>query len=122
MSITDILLLVATGLLGGFISGSLGVGGGIIIVPSLIFIFGFTQHEAQGTSLALLSFPIGIIAAAQYYKKGYVNIKFALIIIAAFFIGSYLGSILSVNMPAKSLKKIFGVLMLIAGTKMIFGK
>ena len=122
MSINDIVLLGLTGLLAGFISGGLGVGGGIVIIPAMVFIFGMSQHEAQGTSLALLSFPIGLIAAFNYYKKGYVNIKFALIILVAFLIGSYLGSILTVNMPAKSLKKVFGVLMLIAGTKMIFGK
>lgn len=122
MTVNTILLLIITGLLAGFISGALGVGGGIIIIPSLVFIFGFSQHQAQGTSLALLSFPIGIIAASQYYKKGFVNIKFALVLIVAFFVGSYLGSILSVDLPAKTLKKIFGVLMLVAGVKMIFGK
>lgn len=122
MSINDIILLMITGLLGGFISGSLGVGGGIIIVPALVFVFGLSQHEAQGTSLALLSFPIGIIAAMQYYKRGFVNIKFALVIIVAFFVGSYLGSLISVNLPDKTLKKAFGILMLIAGTKMVFGK
>jgi uncharacterized protein len=122
MSFNDIVLLAITGILAGFISGSLGVGGGIIIIPALIFVFGLTQHQAQGTSLAILSFPIGIIAATTYYKRGYVNIKYALIILAAFLIGSYLGAIFSVNLPAKTLKKMFGVLMLIAGTKMILGK
>ena len=122
MSFNDILLLSVTGLLAGFISGGLGVGGGIIVIPALVFVFGLSQHEAQGTSLALLSFPIGLFAAINYYKKGYVNIKLALIILVAFLIGSYLGSLYTVNLPAKTLKKAFGVLMLVAGTKMIFGK
>lgn len=123
MDINQILLLALTGLLAGFIAGGLGVGGGIVIVPALVFIFGMTQHQAQGTSLAVLAVPVGFLFAAfNYHKKGFINYKFALILIATFLIGSYLGSLISVNIPAKSLKKAFGVLMLIAGVKMILGK
>jgi uncharacterized membrane protein YfcA len=123
MDLNQILLLCVIGLLAGFIAGGLGVGGGIIIVPALVFFFGMTQHQAQGTSLAVLSIPIGfLVAAANYHKKGYINYKYAVLLIATFLIGSYLGSKLSVNLPAKSLKKAFGVLMLIAGLKMILGK
>ena len=101
----------------------MGVGGGIIVVPALVFFYGMTQHEAQGTSLAVLAVPFGFIAAAyNYHKQGFVNYKYAIILVVAFFIGSYLGSLISINIPAKTLKKAFGILMLIAGLKMILGK
>ncbi|HBH47868.1 MAG TPA: permease [Bacteroidales bacterium] len=123
MDINNLLLLVIIGILAGFIAGGLGVGGGIIIVPALVFFFGMTQHQAQGTSLAVLAIPIGFIAAASnYHKQGHINYKYALILVGAFLIGSYFGSMISVNLPAKTLKKAFGVLMLIAGVKMILGK
>ncbi|MCX6256533.1 MAG: TSUP family transporter [Bacteroidia bacterium] len=85
---SDFIILILVGLLAGFVSGSAGVGGGIVIVPALVFIMGFTQHEAQGTSLALMVAPIGLISAWNYYRHGYVNIKFALILLAAFFMTS----------------------------------
>ncbi len=122
MSMQDIILLIIIGITAGFVAGSMGVGGGIIIVPALVFFYGMTQHQAQGTSLAVLLFPIGILAAMNYYKKGYVNVKFAIILILAFIIGSYFGSLIAVNLPAKTLKKIFGLLMLFAGIRMIFQK
>jgi len=122
MAISDIIILVLIGLSAGFIGGALGVGGGIIIVPALVFIFGMTQHHAQGTSLAVLLFPVGILAVLNYYRKGYVNFKFALILIVAFVLGSYFGSLFSISLPESTLKKLFGVLMLAAGLRMIFGK
>ncbi len=123
MDINQVVLLAATGLLAGFIAGGLGVGGGIVIIPALVFIFGMTQHQAQGTSLAVLAVPIGFIMAAyNYHKKGFINYKFAIILVATFLIGSYLGSLVSVSLPDKTLKKAFGILMLIAGVKMILGK
>jgi hypothetical protein len=119
----ELLLLLLIGILAGFISGALGVGGGIIIVPALVFVLGMTQHQAQGTSLAVLSVPIGMwVATYNYHKEGVVNYKVALIVVIAFIAGSYLGSLMSVNLPARTLKKVFGVLMLVAGVKMIFGK
>ncbi len=106
----------------GLVSGALGVGGGIIIVPSLIFFLGFSQHMAQGTSLAILLLPTGLFAVLQYYKNGYVDIKVALILMILFVIGAYLGSLLSVNIPDKMLRKIFGIFMLLVSIKMIIGK
>lgn len=120
MTIYQLLILIAAGLLAGFIGGSLGVGGGIVIVPSLVFLLGFSQHHAQGTSLAVLLFPVGILAVINYTKNGYVNFKFAIVLILAFILGSYLGSIFAVHMPAKLLKKIFGCLMLFVGFRMVF--
>ena len=118
----EILLLLIVGLLAGVVSGTLGVGGGIIVVPALIFILGYSQHQAQGTSLAFMLPPIGILAAYNYFKAGYVDLKVALILTLAFVIGAYLGSMFSVNLPAKTLKKLFGVFMLFVAMKMIFGK
>jgi uncharacterized membrane protein YfcA len=110
------------GLSAGLIAGALGVGGGIIIVPALVFIFGMSQHHAQGTSLAVLLLPVGILAVMNYYRKGYVNFKYALILMIAFVLGSYFGSLFSIGLPDSTLKKLFGVLMLGVGLRMIFGK
>ncbi len=122
MSINEIIILVIIGFIAGIAGGTLGLGGGIIIVPALIFILGFTQHQAQGTSLAVLLFPVGILGVINYNKNGYVNFKFAIILIIAFVLGSYLGSIISINLPAKTLKKIFGVFLLLISLKMIIDK
>lgn len=118
----QILILLMTGLLAGLIAGAMGVGGAIIIIPFLIFFLGMTQHEAQGTSLMVLVFPVGIFAVMEYAKKGYVNYKFAIVLILAFVVGSYIGSKFAVNVPAKTLQKIFAVMLLIIGTKMLLGK
>jgi uncharacterized membrane protein YfcA len=120
MSINEILILAAIGILAGFISGSLGVGGGIIIVPGLVFFLGLTQHQAQGVSLGMMLAPIGLVAFYNYYRAGHINLKYSLLLLAVFFVGSYLGSRLAVQLPAATLKKVFGVLMLIAGARMIF--
>jgi uncharacterized protein len=122
MSVNEIIILVIIGFIAGIAGGALGLGGGIIIVPALIFILGFTQHQAQGTSLAVLLFPVGILGVINYNKNGYVNFKFAIILIIAFVLGSYLGSIISINLPAKTLKKIFGVFLLLISLKMIIDK
>jgi uncharacterized membrane protein YfcA len=122
MEIQQIILLSVIGILAGIIAGGMGVGGGIIIVPALVLIFGMSQHQAQGTSLAVLLPPISFLAVIKYHKDGYIDYKFALILAVAFFLGSYLGGLIAVNLPAKTLKKIFGILMLFAGLRMIFGK
>lgn len=122
MTIYQVFILIFIGLLAGFLSGTMGVGGGLIIVPSLVFILGMTQHQAQGTSLAMMLAPIGIMAVYNYFREGYVNIKYALILALAFILGAWLGSLFSVNLPGNTLTKIFGVLMLIVGLKMIIGK
>ena len=120
MSVNTILILALVGLLAGFISGGLGVGGGIIIVPALVFFLGFTQHQAQGISLGMMLAPIGLLAFINYYREGYTNLKYSLLLLAVFFIGSYIGSRIAVHMPAAALKKVFGGLMLFAGVRMIF--
>jgi uncharacterized membrane protein YfcA len=123
MEINNIILLAITGIAAGIIAGGFGVGGGIILIPALVFIFGMTQHQAQGTALAVFSVPIGfIIAASNYHKKGFINYKFAVILILTFMIGSYIGSLISVNLPANAMKRGFGALIVIVGLKMVFGK
>lgn len=122
MDITQLIILAIIGIFAGFIGGSMGVGGGVIIIPALMIFLGFTQKEAQGTSLAVLTFPVAFVAALNYYKEGYINIKFAGIMIVTFVIGSYLGSKFALSIPASTLKKIFAVLLLIIGVKMLFGK
>jgi len=122
MTTMQLILVLLIGLMAGIVSGALGVGGGIIIVPSLVFLLGFSQHMAQGTSLAILLLPTGILAVIQYYKNGYVDIKVALILMILFVVGAYLGSLLSTGIPDKMLKKIFGIFMLLVSIKMIFGK
>lgn len=110
------------GLVAGLLAGGLGLGGGIVIVPALVFMFGFTQHQAQGTSLAVLLFPVVSLGVWNYFKAGYVNFKFVFIIVFAFLIGSFIGSWISVQLDAKVLKRIFGLFLLLVSLKMIFNK
>lgn len=121
MSISTLLILVCIGVFAGVISGMIGIGGGLIIVPSLVYALSLNQFGAQGTSIAAMLPPIGILAAYNYHRADAVNWKFALIIAVAFVIGGYIGSRLTLSFISESaLKKIFGVLMLIGAIKMIF--
>jgi uncharacterized membrane protein YfcA len=92
------------------------------MVPALVFFFGMTQHQAQGTSLAVLLFPVGFLAFWNYHKQGYVNFKMALVVMVAFFVGGYLGSLAATHIPARVLKTGFGILIIGLGLKMIFSK
>ena len=122
MSTSVLLLLIVIGIITGFMAGMLGIGGAIIMIPALVYFLGLSQQMAQGTSLAVMLPPIGIIAAYNYYQAGQVNLKFALILAAAFIVGSYFGSKLAINIPQPVLKKIFGVLLLLVAAKMLFSK
>jgi len=122
MTLSTILILIIIGLAAGMLSGMAGVGGGVIVIPALVFALGMTQFEAQGTSLALMVPPIGIIAAYNYYQDGYVNWKYALILALFFVIGSYLGSKFILNLPQEIVKKGFAVFIIIIGIKMLLGK
>ena len=122
MSTSMLLILIGIGIITGVMAGMLGIGGAIIMIPALVFFMGFSQQTAQGTSLAVMLPPVGIIAAYNYYKAGEVNIKFALILAAAFLFGSYFGSKLALNLPQEALKKIFGILLLLVAAKMLFSK
>lgn len=122
ITFNQLIVLLITGLLAGMFSGMFGLGGGLIVIPSLVIILGMTQHQAQGTNLAFMLAPIGLFAAMNYYKQGHVNVKYAIILAITFFIGAYLGSLWSVNIPSHILKKAFGVAVILIGIKMIFGK
>ena len=119
MTIQVVLLLLLIGLAAGILSGLVGVGGGIIVVPALVFALGFTQQQAQGTSLGLLLLPIGIFAVINYYKQGYIDIRVVVIMSIAFIIGAYLGSKFALTLPEKTVKRIFAIVLFWAGIKML---
>ncbi|MFH0827832.1 MAG: sulfite exporter TauE/SafE family protein [Candidatus Omnitrophota bacterium] len=116
------LLYVILGLVAGILSGMFGIGGGIVLVPALVFLFGLTQHQAQGTTLAILIPPIGLLAAIRYYYSGNVKLSMAGFICAGFLVGGLLGANLIQNFPDAILKKVFGVFLLVVSVKMILTK
>ncbi len=118
----NIILFIILGIVAGMLSGLIGIGGGVIVVPALLFIFGFSQHQAQGTTLALLVPPIGILAAWTYYKQGHVDLHAALFICIGFFIGSFAGAKLATNISNIILERTFGVALLLISLKMIFAR
>ena len=120
MDVGTILILVAIGLLAGILSGFVGVGGGMIIVPGLIYFLGLTQFQAQGTSLAMMLPPIGILAVMNYWKTGNVNITYAMIIAVTFIVGGFVGSKLALKLPESKVKLVFGLIMLYASIRMIW--
>ena len=120
MDLEIVLILLLIGLAAGVLSGVIGIGGGIVIVPALVFFVGFSQRTAQGTSLAILLLPIGLLGVMQFYKAGYVDVKVTAIIAMAFFVGSYFGSRIALTVSQDILKKCFGVLLLLIGIKMLF--
>ena len=122
MSISTFIVLIIIGLLAGILSGLVGVGGGIIMIPLLILLLGLTQHQAQGTALFAMLPPIGILAAMNYFKQGFVKWEYAVVIALTFVIGGYFGSKLSLSLPPQTVRRVFGVVMLIGGFKLIFSK
>jgi len=120
MSITTLLLLLIIGLAAGFLSGLIGIGGGIILVPALVFLLGLTQKQAQGTSLGVLLLPVGALAVWQYYKQGHINFNYILLISVAFIAGGYLGSKLALSLSDDKMKKIFAIIMMALSIKMLF--
>lgn len=122
MTVAQLIILIIVGIMSGMLAGFFGIGGAIIVIPALVFIFGLSQHNAQGTSLAFMLPPVGILATWNYWKAGYVNWKIALILSVTFFIGAYLGSLFSIHISDRTLRRMFGVLMIIIAIKMIFTK
>ena len=116
------ILYLLIGLAAGVFSGVLGIGGGVIIIPALVFFFGMSQHIAQGTTLAMMVPPIGLLAAWIYYQKGFVDLKIAAIMCVAFFFGGLLGAKLATSLSEVILTKVFGVALLLISLKMIFFK
>lgn len=116
----EVLIYIVLGLVAGTLSGLIGIGGGIIIVPALVFLVGLSQHEAQGTTLALMVPPVGILAAWTYYKQGYVDLKIAALICIGFFVGGLIGAKIATALASAALEKVFGVVLLGIAIKMIF--
>ena len=119
---SEVLLYIALGLVAGILSGLIGIGGGVIIVPALVFLCGFTQHQAQGTTLALMVPPIGLPAAWTYFKQGQVHFEVAMLICVGFFMGGFLGAKLATGTSNVMLERVFGVAMLIVAVKMLATK
>lgn len=122
MALSQLLILIVIGILSGILAGVFGVGGAIIVIPALVFILGLSQHQAQGTSLAFMLPPVGILATWNYWKSGHVDWKIALVLSITFVLGAYFGSQLSLNISDRSLRRAFGVLMIVMALKMIFSK
>lgn len=117
---TNIWLCIILGLVAGIVSGMTGIGGGIIILPALIFFLGFSQHQAQGTTLALLVPPIDLLAAWTYYKQGYVDIKVAALLCLGFILGGWFGAKIGTSLPNGVLTKIFALLLIMSAVRVLF--
>jgi len=118
----ETIILLFIGLTAGLASGILGIGGGIIIIPALVLILGYSQKMAQGTSLGLLLPPVGILAVLNYYNAGYVNLKAAGLMIITFVVGSYLSSKFAISLPEHIVKKVFALFLLFYSIKLFVGK
>jgi uncharacterized membrane protein YfcA len=119
---TDGTWLIVLGLGAGTLSGLIGIGGGVVIVPALVFLFKFTQHRAEGTTLALLIPPVGILAVLPYFKQGNVDVRAALYICVGFLFGGLLGGHLANGLSNVALQRVFGFALLIIGLKMLWGR
>jgi uncharacterized membrane protein YfcA len=122
MSPEIILYLTLIGLAAGVLSGLVGVGGGIIIVPALVMVMGISQQSAQGNTLAMLMIPVGALAVLNYYRSGHIDWRIALLLAVGFIPGAWVGSKLALAIPALTLKRIFGVLLLLVAAKFLFNK
>lgn len=117
-----VVLLLIVGLMAGILSGFVGIGGGIIMVPAMVWMLGYTQQQAQGTSLAVLMLPVVFLAVRNYYRAGVIEPKVVLVIAAAFVIGAFFGSKWSLALPMGTVQKIFGGVTMVVALKLIFGK
>lgn len=120
MDAQTILIVIVIGVAAGMLSGLVGIGGGLIIVPALVYFMGMSQHSAQGTSLALILLPVGIFAVLNYYNKGFIDLKIVWLLAIGFVAGGYLGSKIAINLPQDTIKKCFAILMILVAVKMLF--
>ncbi len=116
------ILYIGLGLLAGILSGAFGIGGGLLLVPALVLLCGFTQHQAQGTTLAVMVPPIGLLAALRYYQAGNVKLAVAAFICAGFFIGGLIGANMVQGLSDPVMKKMFGIFLLIVAVRTILSK
>lgn len=120
MDTQTLIICVIIGIAAGMLGGMVGVGGGIIIVPALVFFLSFSQKMAQGTSLGILLLPVGLLGVLQFHKEGFVDWKIVVLISIGFFLGSYLGSKIALSLSQQTVKKLFAILLLIISIKMLF--
>lgn len=120
MDIQTILIIIVVGIAAGILGGLVGVGGGLIIVPSLVYFIGFSQKTAQGTSLGLIMLPVGILGVLQYYKQGHVDFRVVGMLAVGFLLGSFFGSKVALSLSQETVKKIFACLMILIAIKMLF--
>lgn len=119
---TTLFICLVIGVAAGVMSGLVGIGGGIVVVPALVFLLGFTQQKAQGTTLALLVPPVGILAALHYYREGCVDLKIAGILCMGFLLGGLIGARIATGLSDGLLEKIFAVVLLVISLKMFFAR
>lgn len=119
---TTVIWSVAIGLLGGVMSGLFGIGGGIVIVPALVYFLSFEQHKAQGTSLLALVFPVGLLAVINYYKQEAVDIKAGLLVAAGLLVGALAGSKIALGLDQTTMRKSFAVFLVVVGIYQFFKK
>ncbi len=119
INMETIVILLLIGLAAGFLGGMVGIGGGVLIVPALVLLLGLSQHMAQGISLAMILFPVGILGVINYYKNGFVDLRFAGLLAIGFFAGSYLGSKFSLSLPQDTVRKIFAIVMILLSIKLL---
>ncbi len=122
MDAQQALWLVIIGLAAGILSGLVGIGGGLVMVPAMVWLLGYSQHQAQGTSLAVLMLPVVFLAVRDYYKAGHIDPKVVGVIALAFVLGGFFGGKWALALPADQLKKIFGVVLLAAALKLLLSK
>jgi uncharacterized membrane protein YfcA len=122
MNTTTIIILLIIGLAAGTFGGMVGLGGGVIMIPAMVYILGLSQQSAQGTSLAVMLLPVGLMAVLNYYKAGQMNIKYAAIISIAFFVGGYFGSKIALTISPEKMKKIFAVALMLIALNMLLRK
>lgn len=118
---SQVLILILVGLVTGIASGVFGIGGGVIIVPALAYLAGFSQHRATGTSLAVLLPPIGLAATVEYYRHGNVDVSAAIVLAAMVFVGAWLGAVLAGHLSGPFLRLAFGLFVVILGVSMVIG-
>lgn len=118
----SLLLYVFVGLISGILSGAFGIGGGTIMVPALVLLFGLTQHQAQGTALAVMLAPVFLLAVWRYYIAGNVNVLMAVFIACGFVVGALLGAHFIQGVPEAHLKRAFGIFLIVMGMRMAFFK
>lgn len=122
MELQNTLLIALIGAAAGLLGGMLGLGGAIVIIPALVMFLGYSQQMAQGTALMMLVFPVGALAAFQYYQKGFVDVKASLIMAVFFFAGGYFGAKFATQIPQDILKKAFAIMLAGIAIKMWFQK